>query len=1105
MAITTPSVYHIDPALTLLYDVNLIPSASSDFATDGSAWWLISSGTRAWNAGGWMTITAAASIPYIYKNILIANYQYKVSFRFKSADAIPALKVYGGAGVIIITPPATTSWQTFSTIITKDAGADLNLYIQANSAYTGNVDIDDITCQMVLNGDNLRPQLTSCVVSNGTSKTNVAKTAHGLVNGAVVVGTLFTNYASNYLVQYVDANNFYLCTGRAGGLINIAGTPTVNDSFVIGSQTFTYKTTRSGIGEITINSDQLTQFKNIIFAIVTDIGTTIDAVQISNSVVNTNNGYINQIYVYAKTPGTGGNSLTFTCSSTGGAMTISAGGTLTGGAYASWVAGGTTTGTFISNGGSSWTDAWQTMVSGSTATRQQAGDIIKIAKSPTPYYIGTSDWHDQDTVVPTTKTINSAASGTAGVVRFSTSQAHGFTTGDIVSVTNIGGASATYQGTWVCTVIDTTHVEIPVPFVAGVTGLITQVNRLCVKLSTARTKTITRCQLAWTGINSGTATADTGGITKDGYTSFKLVIAAGVANSTLQAYYNLPSTLNLSTYNKVTFWIYNTNAYVTTNMINICLCSGTNGTSIVNTINIPAINSVSRFIPITVDNGGALGSSIVSIAIYSGSVAASVTFYISQIHACNDLSLQSLISKNTLEQSTFTSTNYGNEGWFSIQSISEDDKLFRLDSDTNTYAATGIASRGYGYSGASESVNTYARETIKTPNASSSIVFVQYPQKSGTIGSNIIYQAGYNVSTNIQSGETFFDGSNGMGYGLICNGNVYLTFNFLNFIRYNVGLYATTSFYIIIQNISFSNNTTNGFNPTSSGNIIIQNLINSINNTLYGVYSITSHSCIINMINISNNVLTNILINRGSNNIYTLVNTQNCGVLVEFDYCGINSFIGGLFKNMSNAIQFYASSGVKVFNIITNNATTYDLVSNLGNINYLYNCNITATNEFIGSSTNKDFSQIQSINHDNTANNNWTFFNYGTINMQTATLTHAVNYEWKLALTNVARDSNYPYRYLLCRIPVNAGTQYTVTIYIKKSHATNINASLNFLSGQPCGGTNVIVNAPNDTNENLVTLQFTPTTKGVSEIELQCYIPSGGASSYILFTKTNKL
>ena len=382
MAITTPSVYHIDPALTLLYDVNLIPSASSDFATDGSAWWLISSGTRAWNAGGWMTITAAASIPYIYKNILIANYQYKVSFRFKSADAIPALKVYGGAGVIIITPPATTSWQTFSTIITKDAGADLNLYIQANSAYTGNVDIDDITCQMVLNGDNLRPQLTSCVVSNGTSKTNVAKTAHGLVNGAVVVGTLFTNYASNYLVQYVDANNFYLCTGRAGGLINIAGTPTVNDSFVIGSQTFTYKTTRSGIGEITINSDQLTQFKNIIFAIVTDIGTTIDAVQISNSVVNTNNGYINQIYVYAKTPGTGGNSLTFTCSSTGGAMTISAGGTLTGGAYASWVAGGTTTGTFISNGGSSWTDAWQTMVSGSTATRQQAGDIIKIAKSP---------------------------------------------------------------------------------------------------------------------------------------------------------------------------------------------------------------------------------------------------------------------------------------------------------------------------------------------------------------------------------------------------------------------------------------------------------------------------------------------------------------------------------------------------------------------------------------------------------------------------------------------------------------------------------------------------------------------------------------------------
>jgi len=151
------------------------------------------------------------------------------------------------------------------------------------------------------------------------------------------------------------------------------------------------------------------------------------------------------------------------------------------------------------------------------------------------------------------------------------------------------------------------------------------------------------------------------------------------------------------------------------------------------------------------EGSGNLGNAIKSIAVYTGSTAptASSYIFIDDFIACttNGLNLQSLISKNSNEQG-------GTEGWYCIKNINGTTIL--LDDATNS-----TANEGRGYYGTTETVTTYKRETIKTAMAGSSSTVIQAVQDSGTSGSKIEFQGGFNTSNNNQEGETFFDGLNG--------------------------------------------------------------------------------------------------------------------------------------------------------------------------------------------------------------------------------------------------------------------------------------------------------------------------------------------------------
>lgn len=103
----------------------------------------------------------------------------------------------------------------------------------------------------------------------------------------------------------------------ATGTITISGTPSADQTFVVGAQTFTFKVSRTGTGQVTISGTPATQAANIVSAITADLAT-VTAAAVSNVVT-----------VTAATAGVAGNSIVLTENATG--VAVSGSGTLSGG------------------------------------------------------------------------------------------------------------------------------------------------------------------------------------------------------------------------------------------------------------------------------------------------------------------------------------------------------------------------------------------------------------------------------------------------------------------------------------------------------------------------------------------------------------------------------------------------------------------------------------------------------------------------------------------------------------------------------------------------------------------------------------------------------
>ena len=607
-----------------------------------------------------------------------------------------------------------------------------------------------------------------------------------------------------------------------------------------------------------------------------------------------------------------------------------------------------------------------------------------------------------------------------------------------------------------------------------------------VELAGAQTANIDMCDDSWTANGSGDTTVSTTAGKEANCNKFTL--DASVQTDIMQAYY-ATGELDLSGYQKISFWFYNRKALSDDDTFIIKLCSDVAGATPVDEFPIPAVATTSKWHPVTVarTGGGNLGASIKSVAIYSGGTAPTGSDYylIDDIIACttDGLNLQSLISKNSTEQG-------GTEQWCPIKSIN--DTTIVLDTAPD---------RGYSYVwpyyGDTETVTTYKRETIKTPAVYDECFEVQ---ESGEDGNNIEFQFGYDTDTNEQSGESFFDGQVGQGTGLQVRYEDYITINHYCPCRYSSGLkfeYAdggTVTNIFAVGNGTWGLLINTGIKYTIGAGIIASH--NYAGLAIAEVYQSTVGSIIANSCHYEGVLITS----RTKDLIVESVEANNTGHLgLRLNDC-VECIVQEATCTGCDAygVRFDSSNGVphnnKIYNLTTSDNGDGGIECERG-YNYLFNASIAEETE-VDDWEEDDDARVYSWNHDQTANNHWIFCYGGTINAQTDTRHTASGIAWKFTPEST-RDSGFPLWETLAEIAVNSGAEVTVKCWCKKDHATNIAASLVCRGGQLTGVSEDVTDTKaDDTDWEELSISFTPTQAGVIKVEGRAWYASGASYAY---------
>lgn len=586
-------------------------------------------------------------------------------------------------------------------------------------------------------------------------------------------------------------------------------------------------------------------------------------------------------------------------------------------------------------------------------------------------------------------------------------------------------------------------------------------------------KIIDLCETAFTAANASTVGTDAD--RKQGTVSCTVNKGASTTTNTLYAYRAISPALNLSAYDAITlFYSSQTTSAILAGNWKICLCSDPAGATPVDTFELPATvsgcssasspTSAGGFRPIvlTRTGGGALGSSIQSIAIYSSTVAPTAGtaggIAVDNILACvnGGLTLQSLISKNS-------SAFGGTEVWHTIQTISAS----TVTLDAYSYAAATV---GRGYYGASETVTTYYRNTFAQGPYVSSVSTANVINEGGTTAFPITYSGGWNTASNTQDGETILDGVNSYGQGIYISNMSNLIFERLSLVRFYDGYYvvgtSTDNIFTIPNLVGCSNF---GYYDTPGRNIV--NITNACANA-GGILPGLSNK--INVQKLEGNIISGIqLTSINFNNVVSASSISNNGSygVENTGACNNNKIIAGS---------------------ISNNGTA--AVRNVSGDMYLFNTTLGGT-EFAGATAGYD-SRVFSTNHD-LSGYAYIYTDGGIIDQIATTFTGGSGAEWRLSVNNTTRDSYYPLKLPVAQYAVASGSLLIVSASMKKSHATDVRGKLVIPGGQLLGVPNdVVATLADNTNEQGLTVSCTPTMSGVLGVEVWAeYVNNTGTVS----------
>ena len=733
----------------------------------------------------------------------------------------------------------------------------------------------------------------------------------------------------------------------------------------------------------------------------------------------------------------------------------------------------------------------QTFTNGLTAVRIHSCDIIRVEASPDPTSIGNATW----TGTGSSPTVAISSFTAATPISVTTTTAHNLATGDTVFIE--GHSSAAVNGTWEVTVTGSTTLTLhnsTAGSAGGAAGTLRKATNCVIRLGSVLTENIASHgnqgevggRSVWTA--SANVTTAANNTTKQGNVSDQITINA--AFTTGLAAYKSFSTKDLSGYQQLSFFIYQTAGSVATSgQLQLKLCSDTAGATAVNTFNIPALGTLNVWHVFTVDLATNLGNSIQSIGLYVTSDLGAQTFLLSNIIACkasssaDSLSLTSLIGKNTT-----------NESWYPIQSIVGTRVIVdgRL-SNSPVLSTQGNFSKGY--YGTSETITTYKRETIKTPPQSSAGNGVHIINDSAShFTPCLTIEGGYDrTNMSSQTGITFFDGQNGLGYGMSSSSRASWSFKKLGFTRYD-RVFMQNAFFTLFKDL-YIISCTNNFDVTTATQFCkFENIFSNSNNlgmiVSFGFNVNKFTNCYFQSNNLRgmdlssyNNVTFNncYVNNNGSMGVYD----TGGGTNTTFNNCSFNN-------NQGEAIRTQGcGSNIILNNCTTSNISVYNALYSFGGSIYLNNCLINESSEF-GFYTGTD-GQIYCSNHDNTSNN-WFLYTFGgLIRPQTSVRYTNSGYAWSLSPTSDYRRDNSPLGFPVAKVAVSANSLVTIKAWMRRTSA-GLTLRLRLKGGQISGVANDVMGymtAGADTWEQ-VSISFTPTEAGVVEVLAECW----GGSTY---------
>lgn len=723
--------------------------------------------------------------------------------------------------------------------------------------------------------------------------------------------------------------------------------------------------------------------------------------------------------------------------------------------------------------GTSFANRWRTITSGATAARIAPGDVIRIMGSPAPTSLGvTGAW--TGSALNSTVAITSSTNTTPIVV---TRASHGLSNGDTVIVSG-HTTNTSANGTWEIANVTTNTFELVGSVgngVGGASGSYRLVNNCRVMLASAVTKNIalvgnSGTKTNWTASANVTNTVINSDF-KQGGECQKIAIAAGFTTG-LAAYYALGAVTDFSAYKQISFWIKQTAGTIgAAGSVTISLCSDTAGATPVNTVNIPLLGALNQWSPVTVDTGAALGASIQSVAFNVVTDNAAQTFLLDNIIACKDstaadsLSLTSLIGKNT---------GGVEEPWIGIQSIN--DTRVMLDKHVNCIPTLTTVQQGY--SGTSETVTAYKRETIKTTMVASSTV-VHASQESGSIGSQITFSGGWNrTDMSTQTLETWLDGQNGFGT-CISGGNMsFNSFEKMSGVRYNVfytDTYAAKNFF---TNVNAGHCTSTPLVVTQGGGGAFTSCGSHHNNN-HGILLTSADNWTLTDIAAHGNNAMGLVLDSRSD-LVTGLNAWGNGVAGLMFGVGENCYV----KNL--VTQYNLSAGVSTGG---SGGSNYGCG---GQLAYLYNASIAESTEFRATTvaTGAAYTNCRYISdkHDGVAGATLITTDGGTIQTEDTVRHTASGQAWKISVNNAIRTTDYPLDFQIAKIACAASALVTVKAWMRRTN-TGLTHRLVCKGGQ-IGGVAADVTssmtAAADTWEEL-TITFTPNEAGVVCITTESY------------------